>query len=93
MFRAAWEDLCGRLPPRRADLSYLRILKLAATGLETDVASALTTLLASGTRWTDETVAACVKPESLQTPAMSLPEVDLATYDQLLSQEADDVAA
>jgi len=28
VFRQAWEALCSRLTPRRADLAYLRILKL-----------------------------------------------------------------
>ena len=39
VFRRAWEALDARLPPRRADLAYLRVLKLAATTLEVDVAT------------------------------------------------------
>jgi hypothetical protein len=93
VFRQAWEALCRRLPPRRADLAYLRILKLAAMNLETDVASALVALLAAGGDWTDETVAARLQPERSVAPEVVLPAVDLAAYDQLLSQEADDVAA
>ena len=50
VFRQAWEALGSRLSPRRADLAYLRILKLAATGLESDVAAVLAELLASKQR-------------------------------------------
>ncbi len=93
VFREAWEDLCRRLPPRQADLAYLRILKLAAMTMETDVANALTALLAAGGSWADETVAACLQADSPVAPDVVLPAVDLAAYDQLLSGEADDVAA
>ncbi len=45
VFRQAWDFLNKHLPPRRADLTYLRILKQAAFGSEADVAQALTLLL------------------------------------------------
>ena len=57
VFRQAWDALQKRLSPRRADIAYLRILKLAARGLETDVAAVLEELLASGQVWDDQTVA------------------------------------
>lgn len=93
VFRQAWEDLCRRLPPRRADLSYLRILKLAATTMETDVAAALAALLAAGGNWTDETVVVDLQPPGTEVPDVALPAVDLTHYDGLLQPEADHVAA
>lgn len=93
VFRRAWEDLCRRLPPRRADLAYLRILKLSATTMETDVARVLEALLAEGAAWTDQTVQARLQPATEQVPAVERPEVSLAEYDQLLSPEAPDVAS
>ena len=93
VFRPAWDDLCRRLPPRRADLASLRILKLAAMTLETDVADVLEALLAGGGDWTDETVTARLKPEPIEAPAMEQPVVNLADYDQLLQGQDDDVAA
>ncbi len=45
VFRQAWDVLNEHLPPRRADLIYLRILKQAALGMESDIAQALTLLL------------------------------------------------
>jgi hypothetical protein len=93
VFRQAWDDLCRRLPPRRADLAYLRILKRAAMTLETDVADVLESLLASGGDWTDETVTARLQPDFIEAPAMEQLAVNLADYDQLLQGQGSDVAA
>lgn len=94
VFRRAWEALNRRLSPRKADLAYLRILKLAAEGLETDVAGALEFLLAlPGEDWDDERVAALVRPISLHLPELQAPEIDLDLYDRLLSPEACHVQA
>lgn len=93
VFRQAWDDLCRHLPPRRADLAYLRILKLAAETMESDVARVLAALLSEGQAWTDETVKARLAPAVAEVPALAPPEVSLADYDQLLNQEAADVAA
>lgn len=94
-FRRAWEALDARLPPRRADLAYLRVLKLAATTLEVDVAAALEALLAAGAPWDDRTVAARVQPTVAAPPTLATGAVDLAAYDALLGDhaEADDDAA
>lgn len=94
VFRQAWEQLGAHLSPRRADLAYLRILKLAATTLETDVAGALEALLAEGGTWDDETVKTRLAlGPSPALPALDQPEVCLTAYDQLLGQEVGDVAA
>jgi hypothetical protein len=94
VFRQAWEALQERFSPRKADLAYLRILKLAAGGLETDVATALEILLTSGKGWDDQTVAALVvQPAQLAIPHMEANPVNLTEYDQFLSQEVCHVSA
>ena len=97
VFRRAWDALEARLPPRRADLAYLRVLKLAATTLEVDVAAALEALLAASAPWDDRTVAARVQPAIAAPPPLATGAVDLAAYDALLGActdaEADDDAA
>jgi len=93
VFRRAWEALCTRMSERRADLAYLRILKLAALTLETDVAAVLESLLANDTTWDDETVKARLAPPIGTVPDLVPGQVCLAAYDQLLVQEAGDAAA
>jgi hypothetical protein len=95
VFRRAWAALDARLPPRRADLAYLRVLKLAATTLEVDVAAALEAVLAIGVPWDERTIAARVTPAVTAPPALATGAVDLAAYDALLGDhpEADDDAA
>jgi hypothetical protein len=97
VFRRAWECLTERLPPRRADLAYLRVLKLAATTLEVDVAAALEAVLAAGGPWDERTIAARVAPTVAVAPVLAAGAVDLAAYDRLLrgqpDPEADDDAA
>lgn len=88
VFRRAWENLNQHLPPRKADIAYLRILKLAARGLETDVAAALEEMLSSESSWDDQTITACVQPQSVTIPTLSQLTVNLNEYDQLLRQEA-----
>jgi len=93
VFRQAWEALQERYSARKADLTYLRILKLAAGGLETDVAAALEILLTSGMSWDDQTVAEWVQPTPLAIPDLQAHPVNLATYDQFLSPEVYHVSA
>jgi len=84
VFRQAWEALCTRLPARRADLAYLRLLKLAAQTLEVEVAATLATLLAGTEPWDDATVAPRVRPRLDAPPELATGTVDLASYDALL---------
>jgi hypothetical protein len=93
VFRQAWEVLDRRLPPRKADLAYLRILKLAAQSLETDVADALELLLSSQSDWDDHTVAELVQPIATSLPDLQPQTINLALYDQLLGQEGGYVSA
>jgi len=86
VFRQAWEVLQQRLSPRRADLAYLRVLKLAAVGSESEVTAVLTELLAAPGAWDDTTVAARLPAASAGVPALQPSVVNLAEYDQLLLQ-------
>ena len=71
---------------RRADLEYLRILHLAASTMESDVEVALDLLLESKQRFDVEAVKSVVGvAEPIDVPILRIPEVDLTTYDQLLS--------
>ena len=88
VFRQAWDELQERLSPRKADMAYLRILKLAAKDLETEVAAALEELLASGKSWDDQTVSDRLQPRRNKIPTLEPSIVNLAEYDQLLSGEA-----
>jgi hypothetical protein len=89
VFRQAWEALKAYMPPRKADMVYLRILKQAALGLETDVTQALTFLLASKTTWDDTTLAALLQQPARQAIPDLIPQVvNLSIYDQLLQREA-----
>lgn len=87
VFRQAWEFLNQHFSARRADLAYLRILKLAAGGLETDVAAVLEALLSQEAVWDDQTVADQVQPWLPALPGLTQPAVDLSEYDRLLSCE------
>lgn len=93
VFRQAWEALDRRLSPRQADLAYLRILKLAAHGLETDVADALEQLLAGPHNWDEAALAELVQPILVNLPDLQPQAINLSDYDQLLSLEVDHVAA
>lgn len=93
VFRRAWDELCRRLPPRRADLAYLRILKTAAMTLEVDVASVLEQLLKEGGDWTDATLDSRLPGRVDPPPALASAQVNLADYDQLLETEGRHVAA
>ena len=92
-FRLAWEALNERMPPRKADLAYLRILKLAADGQENDVAAALKLLLETEKKWNDENVAEMICPTLQAPPPLAAQAVELGAYDQLLTQEYAHVAA
>jgi len=87
VFRQAWEALNRRLSPRTADIVYLRILKLAARGMETDVAATLETLLNCKRAWDDQTVAEQVQPQLPLPPGLIEHTVNLTEYDQLLKRE------
>src|SRR5438067_9557282 len=83
-FRLAYDRLvAGRTT--RADHEYVRILHLAASTSEADVETALTLLLETETLPTADAVRelVCIAPLS-SIPAMQIPTLDLASYDQLI---------
>jgi hypothetical protein len=93
LFRQAWDQLGQWYSPRKADLIYLRLLRLATRHLECEVATALTLLLAGTTRWDDTDVEQLLQPgPAVTVPLLSPPVVDLGRYDLLL-KEATDVPA
>ena len=96
VFRQAWDVLNEHLPPRRADLIYLRILKQAALGLEADIAQALTLLLEQNqTDWDENTVleltGSRAAPRSI--PALAPQTANLSLYDQFLQIVSSHVSA
>lgn len=94
IFRQSWEALNVRLAPAQADRVYLRILKLAADGFESEVAARLEQLLASPGSWDDRSVAAQLPGGQPALPALLPATVNLGEYDQLLlGAEGCDVTA
>jgi hypothetical protein len=88
-FRRTYDALCAAQAVRNAEVEYVRILHLAASTMETDVAQALARLLAAGTVPTAEQVRALVAPEGPVVPALAASTVDLAEYDGLLAPLAE----
>jgi hypothetical protein len=97
VFHLAWEALNQHFPPRKADLLYLRILKQAATGLESDVAQALTLLLADQDQnpWDEKTISALTSVTAIPQgiPVLAPQIVNLSLYDQFLLTAASHVSA
>jgi hypothetical protein len=86
LFRRAWEQLNRWKSPRRADLAYLRILRLAARTMESEVSAALEVLLATPGPWNETDVERLVEPEAIPVPELVCAEVQLQQYDRLLSE-------
>jgi hypothetical protein len=84
VFRRAWEQLNQWQSPRKADIAYLRILRLAARGIESEVAAALERLLATPERWNETDVEHILQPEPIHVPQLTCGQVYLRQYDQLL---------
>lgn len=83
-FRRAYDRLlttCGE----RADVEYLRILKLAATAGEHRVASVLARLLDDTAVFDYVAVQSCVDPPAPRVPVIRIPAPDLRAYDALLT--------
>ena len=86
VFRRAWESLNRRQSPRKADLTYLRVLRLAARKMESEVAAALDKLLTTTESWDETDVERMIQPEPIHVPQLACAEVDLQHYDRLLSE-------
>jgi hypothetical protein len=93
VFRQAWEQLEQWYSPRKADLTYLRILRLAARHQESEVAAALRVLLAQSSRWDETHVEQYLHPQkTMATPALQPAQINLSRYDRLLQEVAHDPA-
>lgn len=85
-FRRAYDSLVVRFGSGlRADVEYLRVLHLAAATMEADVEAALGLLLEVGAPPTADAVKAIVSPDKATIPELPAPQVDLTSYDALLS--------
>ena len=89
-FREAYDAIHAVQPGTKGDLEYLRILHLAASTMESDVAAALALLQMGGKPVTADAVKAMVATTSasIDVPALALAAVDLADYDALLEVAA-----
>ena len=65
-------------------MEYLRVLLLAASGLESDVETALAALLDRGEVPSSDAVKTAVAPSKPQVPDLPVPQPDLSGYDDLL---------
>jgi len=86
VFRRTWEQLNQWQSPRKADLAYLRILRLAARKMESEVAIALELLLGTLGPWDETDVERLLQPEPIHVPQLACGKVHLQQYDQLLSE-------
>jgi len=86
-FRKAYDALSATLPSYEADVDYLRILHLAASTMESQVAAALALLADQQQLPRAEAVKALVSPSAPEVPEMAEYTVDLSAYDGLLDGE------
>lgn len=85
VFRQAYDKLIESMTSERdANIHYLRILHLAASTMEVEVEAALELLLAEGEVPEIERVKSLVSPSMPEHPDVTIPEVDLSSYDGLL---------
>lgn len=83
VFRRAYDALQAS-HRSRADIEYVRILKLAADTMEADVDAALSVLLDAAACFDYSDVEFIVRPRQPERPVVTIPAPDLHCYDQLL---------
>jgi hypothetical protein len=89
VFRQAYDAIQTPHHGTKGDLEYLRILHLAASTMEADVATALALLQAEGKTITAAAVKALVMtPTSIDVPLLIARPVDLVAYDALITEVA-----
>lgn len=87
VFRKAYDAIQTVRSGTKGDLEYLRILHLAASTMEAEVAAALSLLLTAGQEITAAAVKAMVASSTIDVPVLAPPTVDLAEYNTLLTPE------
>jgi hypothetical protein len=88
VFRRAYDAVQSPHHGVKGDIEYLRILHLAASTLEADVAAALERLFAEGKVISADNVKAIVMtPARAEIPVLEAAPIDLLAYDALLSNE------
>ncbi len=93
VFRQAWDQLNQWYSPRKADLIYLRILRLATRHLECEVDTALSLLLAEAGRWDETDLEQLLHPQKpVAVPSLVPTAVNLSQYDLLLQEVSRDPA-
>jgi len=86
-FRRAYDMLTAQWPGVRGDLCYLRVLHLAASGVEAEIERALTVLLEQRRLPTPDAIRGYLAPTPQPAvPELVAPEVDLHAYDALLAE-------
>ena len=93
VFRQAWEEMQKENPGRRGDLSYLRVLHLAASTMESEVEAALSLLLESKERLSFEAVKGLVVASKAEEVQQAEPKVSLEDFNVLLPGMAKEALA
>jgi hypothetical protein len=90
VFREAYDGIQALHPGTKGDLEYLRILHLAASTMEAEVAVALSLLQMAGKTITADAVKEMIAatPTSIAVPQLASPPVRLTDYDALLTEVA-----
>ncbi|HMG20296.1 MAG TPA: IS21 family transposase [Kofleriaceae bacterium] len=90
VFREAYDEIQGLHTGTKGDLEYLRILHLAASTMEAEVAVALSLLQMAGKMITADAVKEMIAatPTSIAVPQLVSPTVMLTDYDALLTEVA-----
>lgn len=87
LWEKALEALTAKLPERRAELEYLRVLHLAAATLQHEVETAVELLLGQGQLPLFTEVKALISNRRPEVPQLAPLTVDLVGYDELLTAE------
>jgi hypothetical protein len=88
IFRRAYDELVqSKLSEWRTDVEYIRILHLAATTMESLVEAALSDLMTRGEVPREAAVRELVQPPDAECPELEEPEVDISSYDDLLTSD------
>lgn len=90
-YRRAWERLDESLSTWSADMNYLQILKLARDTGQENVGWVLATLLDAGDLPRFDRVVEALEREKPDAPELTVPEVEIATYDDLTPTTRDEV--